>query len=130
MGGKIVMLNLVGGYGSNDFWLLVIGLLLSGSILNAFHNIILKVIGSGLFIYGGVLCLGMINYTIDTTPNPPSCANYFPLLFALILLLVVFKKMVAFGDNGKRTNPQTPNTSDTDTHLDIKTDKTGEDKER
>ncbi len=87
------MINLIGGYGSNGFWILVFALLLGGSILNSAHNLITKVIGIGLFIYGGTLLLGFIQFTIDTTPNLPSYANTFPLLFAIILLLLVFKMM-------------------------------------
>lgn len=87
------MVNLVGGYDSIGFALLVLGLLSLGSILNAVGNIVLRAIGLGLFIYGGVLLLGLIDFTIDTTPNLPSFAGAFPPLFVAILLIVVFKMM-------------------------------------
>lgn len=87
------MINLVGGYDSTGFGILVFVLLLGGSILNSFSNIITRAIGIGLFMYGGVLLTGLIEYTIKNTPNLPSLANAFPLLFVFILLLVVFKML-------------------------------------
>ncbi len=87
------MINLVGGYGSEGFWILVLSLLFVGSVLNVIGNLVIKVIGLGLFIWGGVELVGFIDYTVKTTPNLPEYANVFSLLFAIIVFLVVFKMM-------------------------------------
>jgi hypothetical protein len=88
------IVTLVGGYGSDGFWMLAFGLLLVGSILNAVHSLIFKVIGMGLFIFGGVMLMGMVEDTVNSNPNLPDYASYIPLLFAIILILVVFKMML------------------------------------
>ncbi len=85
------MVALVGGYDSIGFWTLVSASLLVGSILNTLPNSIAKVIGLGLFLFGGALLTGLISYTIEKAPNLPSYATAFPLLFSVITLLVVFK---------------------------------------
>ena len=98
-----MIVSSVGGYDSVGFWILVIGLLLAGSILISFRNIFSKVIGVGLFIYGGVLLLELIQFTIDTTPNLPGYVGAFPTLFAVVLLLVVLKMMnLSYPSKGKK----------------------------
>ena len=85
------MIDWVGGYGSDGFWILIFILLITGSILNAFPNIITKVIGLGLFMLGGIKLVGYIDWIIENTSNLPEYAGIFPMLFAAILILVVFK---------------------------------------
>lgn len=85
------MVDLVGGYYSTGFAILVLGSLIAGSILNALHNTILRAMGIGIFLYGGVLLVGLLAFVINTTPNLPEYAGVFPILFVVILLLVAFK---------------------------------------
>jgi len=95
------MVELVGGYNSTGFAILVFGLLFGGAMLNAIPHIVSKAIGIGLFIWGGVLLLGLITFAITATLNLSEYANVFPLLFAIVLLLTVFK-MVHFAPFKKK----------------------------
>lgn len=86
-----MMIDWVGGYGSDGFWILVLVLMFSGSLLNAVGNLVIKLLGLGLFIWGGIELVGFIDFTIKTTPNLPEYSSMFTILFAVILFLVVLK---------------------------------------
>lgn len=87
------MVDAVGGYDSIGFALLVTGAYLVGGILFWIPNIIVKLLGLGLFMYGGILAVGFLSFTIDSTPNLPSYSGLFPFLFMLIQILVVIKML-------------------------------------
>ena len=99
-----MIVDLVGGYDSMYFWILTFGLLLGGSILNVFGNIIIRAIGIGLFMFGGVELVIFTDFTLKNTSNLPESANIFPILFAVILILVGFK-MAQYSSTTKKDNP-------------------------
>ncbi len=106
------MVDLVGGYYSIGFALLVIGVLLSGTLLNALPNNILRAGGIGLVMYGGVLLVGFLTFVIANTPNLPSYAGAFPLLFVAIVLLIVIKMMSLQPILGKGTSASVHSSKD------------------
>ena len=87
--------EVIGGYGSWGFAVVVFAFLFAGSILAYVNNIFCKIAGGMLFLFGGFLLLGCIQDAIKKTSNLPSIVDLFPILFAVILILITFKMMLS-----------------------------------
>jgi hypothetical protein len=81
------MIEAIGGYDSNRFWGITLLSLFIGTILTMFNNIIIRVLGEALFIFGGTLLVLYINNLILTTEGLPNIASTFPFLSSVLVIL-------------------------------------------